>query len=115
LAGDLTVINDELADSLTAIIGSRNEPEQFARAGCHCAWASARAADTDGFEDPEDVPITQPKFRSIQASLQKLHFDNSIPKEVRRRRILEASVRAPESWHQNAISTAYSADTKTGS
>jgi hypothetical protein len=64
-------------------------------------------ADTDGFDDPEYVPITERKFRNIQAALQKLYFDNSIPKEVRRR-ILEASVRAPESWHQNAIGTAYS-------
>ena len=29
LAGDLTVIYDESADSLTAIISSRNEPEQL--------------------------------------------------------------------------------------
>jgi hypothetical protein len=43
--------------------------------------------------------------------LQKLYFDNGIPKEVRRR-ILEASVRAPESWHQNAIQAAYSSGDK---
>ena len=64
-------------------------------------------ADTDGFEDPDDVPITQRMFRNIQDLLHKLHFDNSIPKELRRR-ILEASVRAPEQWHQNAIRAAYS-------
>jgi hypothetical protein len=111
LAGDLTVINDELADSLTAIIGSRNEPEQLRVQAAIALGPVLEQADTDGFEDPDDVPITQRKFRSIQASLQKLHFDNSIPKEVRRR-ILEASVRAPESWHQNAISTAYSSGDK---
>jgi len=65
-------------------------------------------AETGGFEDPYDVmPITQRTFRNIQDWLHKLHFDNSIPKEVRRR-ILEASVRAPEEWHQNAIRAAYS-------
>jgi hypothetical protein len=111
LAGDLTVINDELADSLTAIIGSRNEPEQLRVQAAIALGPLLEQADLEGFEDPDDVPITQRKFRSIQAALQKLHFDNSIPKEVRRR-ILEASVRAPESWHQNAISTAYSSGDK---
>jgi hypothetical protein len=68
-------------------------------------------SDTDGFEDPDDVAITQSTFRNIQDSLQKLYFDSSIPKEVRRR-ILEASVRAPENWHQNAIRAAYSSGDK---
>jgi hypothetical protein len=111
LAGDLTVINDELADSLTAIIGSRNEPEQLRAKAAIALGPALEQAETDGFEDPDEVPITQRKFRSIQASLQKLHFDNSIPKEVRRR-ILEASVRAPESWHPNAIRAAYSSGDK---
>ncbi len=111
LAGDLTIINDELADSLIAIISSQNEPEQLRARAAIALGAVLEQADTDGFEDPDDVPITQRKFRSIQASLQKLYFDNSILKEVRRR-ILEASVRAPENWHHDAISTAYSSGDK---
>ncbi len=107
LAGDLTVINDELADSLTAIIRSPDEPERLRARAAIALGPVLEQAETDGFEDPDDVPITQRTFRNIQDSLQKLHFDNSIPKEVRRR-ILEASVRAPESWHQNAIRAAYS-------
>jgi hypothetical protein len=66
-------------------------------------------AETDGFEDPDDVPITQHMFRYLQDSLRTLNFDNAIPKEVRRR-ILEASVRAPETWHQSAIRAAYSSE-----
>jgi hypothetical protein len=68
-------------------------------------------ADTDGFEDPEDVPITEPMFRTIQESLEKLYLDNNTPKEVRRRS-LEASVRAPQVWHQAAIEQAYSSGDK---
>jgi hypothetical protein len=63
------------------------------------------------FEDLDDVPITQRTFHNIQDWLHKLHFDHSIPKEVRRR-ILEASVRAPEEWHQNATRKAYSSGDK---
>ena len=36
-------------------------------------------------------------------------MDTRVPHEVRRR-ILEASVRAPQKWHQNAIREAYSSD-----
>jgi hypothetical protein len=111
LAGDLTVINDELADSLTAIVRSPDEPERLRAKTAIALGPVLEQAETDGFEDPDYVPITQRTFRNIQDSLQKLHFDNSIPKEVRRR-ILEASVRAPESWHQNAIRAAYSSGDK---
>lgn len=107
LAGDLTVINDELADSLMAILGNRNEPEQTRARAAIALGPVLELADTDGFDDPEDVPITEPKFHGIQAFLRKLYFDDGIPKEVRRR-ILEASVRAQESWHADAIRSTYS-------
>jgi hypothetical protein len=112
LAGDLTVINDELADALTAIIRGPDEPEQLRAAAAIALGPAIEQAETHGFEDPYDVmPISQGTFRNIQDSLHKLHFDNSIPKEVRRR-ILEASVRAPEEWHQDAIRAAYSSGDK---
>src|SRR5439155_5602291 len=111
LAGDFTVINDELAVSLMAIIRSPDEPEQLRATAAIALGPVLEQAETDGFEDPDDVPITQRTFRNIQDSLEKLHFDTSVPKEVRRR-ILEASVRAPKNWHQNAIRSAYSSGDK---
>jgi hypothetical protein len=111
LAGDLTVINDELADSLTAIIRSPDEPQPLRAMAAISLGPVLQQADTDGFEDPDDVPITPRTFGNIQELLRKLHFDNSVPKEVRRR-ILEASVRAPQNWHQNAIGAAYSSGDK---
>jgi len=48
---------------------------------------------------------------NIQDTLHRLYLDNSNPKEARRR-ILEASVRAPENWHHNAINSAYSSGDK---
>jgi hypothetical protein len=111
LAGDLTVINNDLVEALTAIIRSPHEPDQL-RAGAAIALGPVlEQAEMDGFEDPDDVPITQRTFRNIQDLLQKLYFDNSVPEEVRRP-ILEASIRAPESWHQNAIRAAYSSGDK---
>jgi len=111
LAGDFTVINDDLAATLLTIAGSAGEPEQLRARATISLGPVLEQADTDGFEDPEDVPITERTFHNIQDSLEKLYRDNSTPKEVRRR-ILEASVRAPQTWHQDAIRHAYSSGDK---
>jgi len=107
LAGDFTVINDDLADALLTVVGSANEPERLRARSAISLGPVLEQADSAGFEDPDDVPITERTFRHIQNSLQKLYLDSSTPKEVRRR-ILEASVRAPETWHKDAIGNAYS-------
>ena len=66
-------------------------------------------ADTDGFEYPDDVPITEQTFHRARESLRKLYADAGIPGEVRRR-ILEAAVRAPQDWQRGAIGAAYASD-----
>ncbi|MBW1816138.1 MAG: hypothetical protein JRJ60_03150, partial [Deltaproteobacteria bacterium] len=53
--------------------------------------------------------ISDDTFRKIQESLRRLYLDAAVPKYVHRR-ILEASVRAPRDWHQDAIRAAYSSD-----
>jgi hypothetical protein len=111
LAGDSTVIDDDLADALLVIVGSANEPEQLRAKAAISLGPVLELADTDGFEDPDDVPIAESTFRNIQKSLHKLYLDNGTPKGVRRR-ILEASVRAPEAWHWDAIEYAYSSGDK---
>jgi len=62
---------------------------------------------TQGFEDADDLPITERAFHRLQESLRKLYRDANVREEVRRR-ILEASVRAPQDWHEDAIRAAYS-------
>jgi uncharacterized protein (UPF0147 family) len=104
-------MNDQLADALTAILRHPDEAEQLRAAAAVALGPVLEQANTFELEDPHDIPITQRTFRNIQDWLRKLHFDQSIPKEVRRR-ILEASVRAPEEWHQNAIRAAYSSGDK---
>jgi len=107
LAGDFTVINDDLAEALLAIVGNAGEPEKLRARAAISFGPALEQADIDEFEDPDSVPITEGMFHRIQDSLQKIYFDTTTPKEVRRR-ILEASVRAPEPWHQDAIEQAYS-------
>ncbi len=111
LAGDFTVINDDLADALLAIVRDSREPERLRARAAISFGPALEQADIDGFEDPDAVPITERTFHNIQNSLRKLYLDDSTPQEVRRR-ILEASVRAPETWHQDAIRQAYSSGDK---
>ena len=107
LAGDMVVINDDLAQVLLAIIGSAQEPDELRGKAAISLGPVLDQAFADDFEDPEFIPITERTFHKIQESLRKLYLDASIPKIVRRR-ILEASVRAPEEWHKEAIGAAYS-------
>ena len=111
LAGDFTVINDELADALLTVVCTADEPDQLRARAAISIGPVLEHADTDGFEDPDDVPITEPTFRNIQDSMKKLYLDDRTPREVRRR-ILEASVRAPETWHRDAIKHAYTSGDK---
>jgi hypothetical protein len=108
LAGDYVVFNDELADALLAIVSGANEPEELRAKAAISFGPALETVDIGGFDDPDDLPpITESMFRKIQDSLQKLYLDTGTPKLVRRR-ILEASVRAAEPWHRDAIGDAYS-------
>ena len=109
LAGEFTVINDELVDALLSILRRDDKPEEARARAALALGPVLEQADTDGFEDADAVPIAEPTFHRIQASLRKLYMDATVPKDVRRR-ILEASVRAPQDWHPDAIRAAYASD-----
>jgi hypothetical protein len=106
LAGDLTVINAELVDALLAILRRSNTPEAVRGQAAISLEPVLEHADTGSFEDPDDLPITERSYREIQESLHELYLDANVPSDVRRR-ILEASVRAPQAWHGAAIRAAY--------
>ena len=109
LAGDFTVINDELVDALLAILRSGGESEELRGKAAISLGPVLEHADTQGFEDADDVPIGERTFHRIQESLRKLYMDAGVPKDVRRQ-ILETSVRAPQNWHQDAVRAAYGSD-----
>jgi hypothetical protein len=109
LAGDSTVINDELADALLSILCADRETDELRGQAAIALGPALEIFDMDGFEDADDVPISERMFDRIQETLHQLHMDSHAPKEVRRR-ALEASVRALQDWHQDAVRVAYAAD-----
>jgi hypothetical protein len=109
LAGGFTVINDELVAALLTVLGNEDESNELRGKAAISLGPALEEAYTDGFDDPDEVPITESTFRRIQDTLRKLYMDAGVPKDVRRR-ILEASVRAPQDWHQAAVRAAYLSD-----
>ncbi len=106
LAGDCVVVNDELFGVLLRIVGSGEETEGMRARAAIALGPALEYGDMDGFDNPEDVPITEGVFIETRESLRRLFFDAESPMEVRRR-ILEASVRAPMDWHEDAIRGAF--------
>jgi hypothetical protein len=106
MAGDFTVVNEELVEVLLTLLCSWDESEGVRGQAAISLGPILEQADIEGFDDADDVPISEQTFRRIQELLRELYNDAEIPREVRRR-ILEASVRAPQDWHESAIRSAY--------
>ena len=109
VAGDFTVINDKLVDALLTILRSPDESAALRSQAAISLGPVLEHADTDDFENPDDVPITEQVFHRIRNSLRQLYADAGVPEAVRRS-ILEAAVRAPQDWHQGAVRAAYASD-----
>ena len=109
LAGDSTVICDDLADALLSILGHDSESDDIRSQAAISLGPALEYAFIEDFEDPEDVPISETMFHRIQQTLYSLYRDQNTSKLVRRR-ILEASVRAPQDWHENVVREAYTHD-----
>ena len=109
LAGDFTVISDELADALLSIVQQGDESEQLRTEAVLSLGPALEYMDEDLFDDSDEVTISEGMFRRIQDSLRRLYMDAGVPKEVRRR-ILETSVRAPQDWHRDVVRAAYVSD-----
>lgn len=103
LASEVVVIDDRLADALLHLLRSTESSDEVRAAAAIALGPVLEEVDTMG---SEEAPISQAKFREIQATLQELYGDASVPSEVRRR-VLEAAVRAPESWQRAAVRAAW--------
>lgn len=109
LAGELVVMNDELAVALINVLESGLQPEEIRARAAISLGPVLEQVEADCFEEAENLPITEATFHRIQESLRRIYMDARAPKDVRRR-ALEGSVRAPQTWHRDAIRTAFASD-----
>ncbi len=105
-AGEIVVINNELAVALLAILRSPLESDELRARAAISFGPVLEQISIDEFDDPEESPITEEMFDRIRDSLHQIVDDENTPKEVRRR-ALEASIRNPEEWHAQAVRKAY--------
>ena len=114
MAGEIVAINDHLAGALLSIVADATASDELRSRAALALGPVLEQMDNDsigdfpGLDDGFDAqPISEHTFHRIQQSLRARYLEDDIPKEVRRR-ILEASVRAPADWHRDAIRAAYS-------
>jgi len=106
LAGDLIVLNDQLAEALLRILQDENE-SRFLRGQAAISFGAAlEEADIEGYTEREDPAVSGALLEEAKDVLKEVFQDRGAPKEVRRR-ALEASVRAFAPWHTAAIRAAY--------
>jgi HEAT repeat protein len=96
-----------LARLLLGIVANPAEGEEI-RGKAAISLGPALESAWIGVDDWEDseVPISQEMYRTIQPVLRQVYEDQSTPKLVRRR-VLEAAVRSPEEWQNEAIRKAF--------
>jgi hypothetical protein len=107
LAGEIFVINEEMAHLLLGLV---RRPDVSANLRCVAALALGpclEEGDTMGFDD--EPPLSEEAFRRVVGEMRLLYHDAQIPDEVRRH-VLEAAVRAPQDWHAGAIRAAHVSD-----
>lgn len=107
LLGDIVAIDNEGVDLLLSILKSDAEPQELRGKAAIALGPTLELADTADFDDPYDqMPISEAAFHKIQKTFRALYEQPGVSKFMRRR-ILEASVRAPEDWHEGAVREAY--------
>ncbi len=110
LAGDLVVMDDEMAGLLLSVVRGDSPVEVRGRAAIALGPALEEAGDL-GFDEELDSQfdtrvLSEARVNEIQSVLRALHDDEGVPVLVRRR-ALEASIREPRDWHAAAIRQAY--------
>ncbi len=107
--GEYAFVDDDAFELLIDLVTNEEEPVELRGAAAIGMGPALEVCDIDGFDEFETAPISEPVYRRAKATLRAVYSDPDAPKEVRRR-ALEASVRAPEEWHGEAVRRAWASD-----
>ncbi|MBP7866568.1 MAG: HEAT repeat domain-containing protein [Acidobacteria bacterium] len=112
LAGDLCVMDDEIGNRLLAILCDRSEPEVVRAAAAISMGPALQSMDEleiCGRTEYDEPPVSDVLYHKLKQALQKTFRDPAEPDLVRRR-CLEASVRAIQDWHTDAVRECWGKD-----
>jgi hypothetical protein len=106
LAGNTVVMDEDMAELLLSIVQNAAEPDELRGAAAISLGPALEETEMEGFDDDFSDPLLDIEtFDRILQGLRQTHLDPRVSKLVRRR-VLEASVRAPQDWHEGAIRAA---------
>ncbi len=108
LAGDLIVMDDEMAEELLRILADTGEEEAFRAAAAVSLGPALEEASILLPDDIDPPAVSKGVIDRAKSALRDSYMDPATPKYLRRL-ALEASVRAPEAWHSRAVRAAYHA------
>jgi HEAT repeats len=115
LAGDLVVLDDEIARALLTAVADEDEGMEVRSTAAISLGPALEAFDIaddgesealDAFGISVEPQLTRALFQEVQKSFRRLYLDTHAPTSVRRA-VLEASVRAPQEWHPSAVREAH--------
>jgi HEAT repeat protein len=110
LAGNLVILNEEIAEVLLGIIRSNDESPDLRSQAAISLGPGLEEADFADYSDPDDTPaFSATLLEKIQETLRDLYSNPTVEKDVRRS-ALEASVRNPQDWHADAIKSAFTSN-----
>ena len=109
LAGDLVVMNDEVAEALIAVVGDATEPDELRAQAAISFGPVLEQTDLDGFDEWEWATMGRPSPRrpSTRSAHCSSRYTPIRPPPRSAAQSVEAAVRAPEEWHRDAIKKAY--------
>lgn len=107
LAGNIVVMDDDLAEALLSVVVDPDAPEKLRGTA---AIALGPVLEELWLEfDPDGPLVSEQTAARIRGILRDTYLDPAQPKYVRRR-ALEASVRSPGDWHPGAVRAAFRED-----
>lgn len=107
LAGDLVIMDDEMAEALLRILTDPDEPEELRGRSAIALGPALEEGDTEGPDpDPDYLAVSIPVLQKASRALRKVAEDADAPKLVRRM-AMEAAVRWPEAWQDRVVRDAF--------
>ena len=81
LASEYSVINDELAEALLALVPSDAASAKLRGQAAISLGPVLEQGDLEEFEDPDDLPISEQTFHRIRQTLRKVFMDAGAPRK----------------------------------
>jgi hypothetical protein len=106
MASDYAVLSDTIAYALLHIAKDSCSTVPLRCQAVESLGPPLEQFDIYADDEFDKVPISEEMFIFLQKSLRKLYLNGDVPEKVRRRS-MEASVHAPQGWHQSAVRAAY--------